>query len=82
MPIVQRAQRTRLPCGQQYCYYAAPNADRSTKRVDIASNGFKVRRRIGTGADPKVAARAESTGREGQPLALAGFVTRALGILA
>jgi hypothetical protein len=24
---------------QQYCYYAAPNLDHSTKRVDIAANG-------------------------------------------
>jgi hypothetical protein len=24
---------------QQYCYYAAPNLDHSTKRVDIATNG-------------------------------------------
>jgi hypothetical protein len=23
---------------QQYCYYAAPNLDHSTKRVDIAAN--------------------------------------------
>jgi hypothetical protein len=27
---------------QQYCYYAAPNLDHSTKRVDIASNGVRL----------------------------------------
>jgi hypothetical protein len=26
---------------QQYCYYTAPNVDRSSKRVDIASNGVR-----------------------------------------
>jgi hypothetical protein len=27
---------------QQYCYYAAPNLDRSSKRVDIGSNGGRL----------------------------------------
>jgi hypothetical protein len=27
---------------QQYCYYAAPNLDHSTKRVDIAANGVRL----------------------------------------
>jgi hypothetical protein len=27
---------------QQYCYYAVPNLDHSTKRVDIASNGVRL----------------------------------------
>ena len=26
---------------QQFCYYTAPNVDRSSKRVDIASNGVR-----------------------------------------
>jgi hypothetical protein len=43
---------------RQYCYYSAPNADRSSTKVDIASNGVRVPN-IGASLVPEVEAALE-----------------------